>query len=427
MSRRVGCHVAAPRDLGRADDAERARCACVRVCVCAVQRGAVRLRAVVARALSVRARARRRGALSAAPSVCLSYECACARVRRASGGQRAARSLRRFCAADARARTTQLLGTGAFKKVYKGVDTEQGIEVAWAMIDLDRAGVDVKQLRVRARRARFARRRRAPPPCAPPMRPTHARGSFGARGRPTAREGDHCASGPRQHPQALRRVARRREDAGRWRRRSRRAALADRRLARARARAAGRVHHRSHDVGHAEAVRLRRAPAAPAERASNRARAPGFSRSAKRCRGCASSRTGRDRSAAHSRVRASVRFGSCCIRNCAVVGRRSCVIGPRACRQIIDGLVYLHGQARAGRRDRRGARLTPPRRPQEPPVIHRDIKCDNIFLHQVASRARARAPARRPTLRPATGQREDWRPRASDAAADAPPHAAAAT
>ena len=31
-------------------------------------------------------------------------------------------------------------------------------------------------------------------------------------------------------------------------------------------------------------------------------------------------------------------------------------------RQVLDGLAYLHGQS--------------------PPVIHRDIKCDNIFLHE---------------------------------------------
>ena len=40
-----------------------------------------------------------------------------------------------------------MLGSGAFKRVFKGVDTERGIEVAWAIIELDRAGVDVKQLR----------------------------------------------------------------------------------------------------------------------------------------------------------------------------------------------------------------------------------------------------------------------------------------
>ena len=34
----------------------------------------------------------------------------------------------------------ELLGSGAFKKVYKGVNTEEGIEVAWAIIELDRAG-----------------------------------------------------------------------------------------------------------------------------------------------------------------------------------------------------------------------------------------------------------------------------------------------
>lgn len=44
-------------------------------------------------------------------------------------------------------RFKELLGAGAFKKVYKGVDTELGIEIAWATIDLDRAGVDVKQLK----------------------------------------------------------------------------------------------------------------------------------------------------------------------------------------------------------------------------------------------------------------------------------------
>lgn len=65
----------------------------------------------------------------------------------------------------------ELLGSGAFKKVYKGIDTEQGIEIAWgalstlclvdcrrccavaltvrrttAVIELDRQVVDVKQL-----------------------------------------------------------------------------------------------------------------------------------------------------------------------------------------------------------------------------------------------------------------------------------------
>jgi WNK lysine deficient protein kinase len=40
-------------------------------------------------------------------------------------------------------RFKELLGSGAFKKVYKGVDTELGIEIAWAVCDLDRSSLDL--------------------------------------------------------------------------------------------------------------------------------------------------------------------------------------------------------------------------------------------------------------------------------------------
>ena len=39
----------------------------------------------------------------------------------------------------------QALGTGAFKDVYKAYDEEEGIEVAWCRIAMDRVGEQEKQ------------------------------------------------------------------------------------------------------------------------------------------------------------------------------------------------------------------------------------------------------------------------------------------
>ena len=40
----------------------------------------------------------------------------------------------------ARPQFNQLLGLGAFKAVFKGYDEEEGIEIAWCKVNMDRVG-----------------------------------------------------------------------------------------------------------------------------------------------------------------------------------------------------------------------------------------------------------------------------------------------
>lgn len=59
-----------------------------------------------------------------------------------------ARSIRLYTRSDSCAllvaQFNQQLGHGAFKAVFKGYDEEEGIEVAWCQVNMDRVGEAVK-------------------------------------------------------------------------------------------------------------------------------------------------------------------------------------------------------------------------------------------------------------------------------------------